>query len=290
MPDGVLLVSHGSRSAAGQDEIAALTGRVAAAMPEAAVEMGYLEMSDPPAGVALDRLVAKGARRIAVVPLMLFAAGHSKSDVPAVILEGRQRHPGVTLGYGRPLGVDHVLVRLAHQRIAEAGGEGLPLAVFARGTSDPDANADACRISRLLAEATGSRLVTTGFSGVTWPSPREALAQLRALGAHRIVTFKWFMATGVLVDRLGTACREFAGEAGIAVIDAGHLGPSPDVAALVVARAEEALAGEARMNCDTCSYRAPFPGLEGRAGQALGVGHSHLAVEHRHGHVGAHAQ
>jgi hypothetical protein len=53
---------------------------------------------------------------------------------------------------------------------------------------------------------------------------------------------------------------------------------------LVWERAVEAVAGEVRMSCDVCSYRAPFPGRESRAGQALGVGHSHLAVEHR-GHV-----
>lgn len=287
MRDGVLLVAHGSRSAAGQDEMARLTALVAAAAPGLGVDMGYLEMSDPPAGEALDRLASTGARRVAVVPLMLLSAGHAKSDVPAVVMEGRLRHPGLELHYGRPLGIDQALVALARQRILAAGGESLALAVFARGTSDPDANADACKASRLLAEATGARLAVTGFSGVTWPPPIEALDHLRRLGAPRIVAFCWFLATGVLVERLGDDCRSFAGESGVEVVDAGHFGPAPEIAALVLARAAEAFAGDIRMNCDACAYRLPFPGLEARAGQALGQGHSHLAAEHRHGHTGS---
>lgn len=285
MRDGVLLVAHGSRSAAGQEEMARLAALVTAAGPGLEVDLGYLEMSDPPAGEALDRLVTTGVRRVAVVPLMLLAAGHAKSDVPAVVLDGRLRHPGLELFYGRPLGLDQALVSLARQRVVAAGGEGLALAVFARGTSDPDANADACKISRLLAEATGARLAVTGFSGVTWPPPLEALDHLRRLGIPRIAVFSWFLATGVLVDRLADDCRSFAAESGVEVVDAGHFGPAPEIADLVIARAAEAFGGDIRMNCDTCAYRAPFPGLESRAGQALGEGHSHLAAEHRHGHT-----
>lgn len=285
MPDGLLLVAHGSRSAAGQAEMWTLADLVATAAPHLLVEMGYLEMSDPPAGEALDRLVARGARRIAAVPLMLLAAGHSKSDVPAVILEGRLRHPDVAFHYGRPLGTDQTLISLARRRIVDAGGGGLPLALFARGTSDPDANAEACKIGRLLAEATGSQAVITGFSGVTWPSPGEAFDQLRRLGALRIATFSWFLATGVLVARLDADRCSFAEASGVETVNAGHFGPSPEIAGLVLARAHEALGGQVRMNCDTCSYRAPFPGLESRVGQALGEGHSHLAAEHRHAHA-----
>jgi sirohydrochlorin cobaltochelatase len=51
---------------------------------------------------------------------------------------------------------------------------------------------------------------------------------------------------------------------------------------LVLERYQQCLGGVVAVNCDTCAYRAPWPGREGRVGQAIGVGHSHLAVEHRH--------
>jgi sirohydrochlorin cobaltochelatase len=286
MPEGLLLVAHGSRSADGQREMEELAAVVASTAPAGVlVDMGYLELSDPPAGVALDRLVAAGADEIAVVPLMLLAAGHSKSDVPAVVLEGRARHPRVVLHYARPLGIDAALVEVAQRRIREANGAGAAVALLARGTSDPDANGDVHKISRLLAEATGAELVGTGFAGVTWPDVAGALDQLHRLGATRVVAFSWFLATGLLLERIRRELASFASRTGVEVIDAGHFGPAPEVADLVLARAREAVAGAVRTNCDVCVYRAPFAGSSERVGRPKGEGHSHLAVEHRHHHA-----
>jgi sirohydrochlorin cobaltochelatase len=293
LDEGLLLVGHGSRSAKGRDELVELGKAVALGAPDLSVETGFLELSEPPAGVALDRLVERGAKRLSIVPLMLNAAGHSKSDVPAVVLEGRRRHPDVIVSYGRPLGPDHAVLALAQRRITEVRGEGLPLLLLARGTSDPDANADACKAARLVAECVGGRPVVTGFSGVTWPSVPEALEQIRLLGAARVVAFAWFLCTGVLVERMRSDFAVFTERTGVEVLDAGYLGPDPSLVPLVLERHAEALAGDIRMNCDVCAYRRPFPGLEDRVGQELGQGHSHLATEHRavgaaHAHAHAH--
>lgn len=278
--DGVLLVGHGSRSAAGRGELMDLAALVASA-DDAAVEAGFLELCDPTAAASLDRLVDQGARRIAVVPLMLNSAGHAKSDVPAVVLEARSRHPGVSLIYARPLGVSHVTISLGLERIRVAGGEGAPLLVVARGTSEPEANADAARVARLLAEGARAPLVVTGYSGLTWPLVPDALEQCRRLGAERVVMFAWYLCTGRLVQRMKAEAAEWSARTGIPVTDAGHLGPDPALVPLVQSRVAEAAAGEVKMSCDMCSYRAPFPGLEVRVGQAVGVGHSHLAAAHR---------
>lgn len=282
MAEHLLLVGHGSRSISGQEEMRRLTELVREARPGDDVRLGFLELSEPPASKVIAEMLADGIDEIVVVPLMLHAAGHSKSDVPAVVLEARATHPDARIAYARPFGVDAALLHLAHKRLADAGALGLPLAVLARGTSDPDANAEATKAGRLLAEMSGTEMVISGFSGVTWPSVPDSLRQLRQLGADRIAAFAWYMATGVLLDRMKEDFARFTTKTGIDVIDAGHFGAGPELAQLVLDRAAEARAGEVRMNCDTCSYRAPFPGFETRAGQALGVGHSHLAEEHRH--------
>lgn len=280
----MLLVGHGSRSEAGRRELLDLAALVAEAVPEVPVEVGFLELSDPPAGVAVDRLVARGARRLSVLPLMLNPGGHAKSDVPAVVAAARRRHPDVDVHYGRPLGPDQQLLRLAADRLAAAGASGLPLAVLARGTSDPDANADAYKAARLVAEANGSRLVEVGFSGITWPTVPDALAHLVAKGSGPLACFAWFLCTGLLVERMQRQFAEVAASTGVTVIDAGHLGADPAVVPVVLERHHEALGATIRMNCDVCAYRRPFPGLEDRVGQPIGVGHSHLAAEHQHHH------
>lgn len=111
--EGLLLVAHGSACLAGSEEARSLGRHVAAARPDLAVEIGFLELADPPAGNALDTLVARGCRRIAVQPLLLLAAGHGKSDIPAVVLEGRERHPDVEMFFGSSLGVVPELLAVA---------------------------------------------------------------------------------------------------------------------------------------------------------------------------------
>jgi sirohydrochlorin cobaltochelatase len=288
MTDGMLLVGHGSRSDAGRKELIELGALVAEAVPDIDVEVGFLELTDPPAGTAIDRLVGRGCQRIGVVPLMLNSAGHSRSDVPAVVLEGRRHHPQVTLAYGRPLGVDHALLALAHARVTDRGGDGLPLLVVARGTTEPEANADAYKVARLLAEWSRPPFVQPAFSGLTWPSVPEGLELCRLLGASRVVAFAWYLSTGLLVERMQAQYADFTDHTGIEILDAGYLGPDPSLVPVIIARYLEAMSSHVDLNCDVCSYRAPFPGLEDRVGQPRGVGHSHLAAEHRHEHPPEH--
>lgn len=282
--DGLLLVAHGSSCLAGTSEVRALGDAVATARPDLDVRLGFLELADPPAGDVLDELVARGCRRVTVQPLMLLAAGHGKSDVPAIAIEGRARHPEVEISFGSPLGVVPELLAIAAANIKAIDGEGLPLLVVARGTSDPDANADAAKAARLLAEWTGSRSVEIGFTGVTWPSVPDALDRVARLGHHRVVLFFWFLANGRLIERARDQVSEHSAASGVDVLDAGYFGPDPGLVAVISQRREEALQGATRMSCDTCSYRAAWPGLADRVGQAVGVGHSLLAAEHRHHH------
>jgi len=278
--DGLLLVAHGSSCVAGSSEMRLLGAAVAAARSDLAVELGFLELADPPAGVAMDMLIARGCRRIVVQPMILLAAGHGKSDVPAVALEGRERHPDVEIICASPLGVVPELLAVAAANLDAAGAMGLPLLVVARGTSDPDANADAVKAARLLAEWIGVRSVDVAYTGVTWPTVPEVLQRLRALGNRRVALFFWFLANGRLVER----AREQVAGSGLDVVDAGYFGPDPRLIPVLEQRRQEALGGVPRVNCDTCSYRSPWPGMESRLSEPIGVGHSQLALEHRHTH------
>ncbi|HEX4244662.1 MAG TPA: CbiX/SirB N-terminal domain-containing protein, partial [Acidimicrobiales bacterium] len=150
--EGLLLVGHGSQSAASGMEMRAIAGLVADQLPGVLVDVGFLEMTEPSASVALDRLVGQGCRRIVVLPLVLLGAGHAKNDVAAVVLEGRERHPRCDLVFGSPLGVAKDLVEIMGAAVTSVAGRGLPLLLVARGTSDPDANGDAAKAARLVGE------------------------------------------------------------------------------------------------------------------------------------------
>ncbi len=302
--EGLLLVGHGSRCHLGAVEMQALGDLVAAEVPDVAVEVGFLELNDPPAGVAVDRLVQRGCQRVVVLPLVLLGAGHAKSDSPAVVLEARERHPGVDFRFGAPLGVARDLVELLGKSVVSGGGAGLPLLVLARGSSDPDANSDAYKAARLVGEWAGSPFVNVGFSGITGPSVREAAEAMVRLGHSRVAVAWWFLCHGRLVDRGRAEVGEVLSSAGVEQVDAGYIGPEPGLVPLVLRRYREVLGetklvgekgrsdeggsrtglGEPAVNCDLCAYRAPWPGREDRVGQPTGVGHSHLAAAHRHSH------
>jgi sirohydrochlorin cobaltochelatase len=297
--DGLLLVGHGSRCHLGRVEMQALGDLVATEIEGVAVEVGFLELNDPPAGVAIDRLVDRGCERVVVLPLVLLGAGHAKSDSPAVVLEARERHPEVDFRFGAPLGVARELVEVLGKSVVSGGGAGLPLLVLARGSSDPDANSDAYKAARLIGEWAGSPFVNVGFSGITGPSVREATETMMRLGHSRVAVAWWFLCHGRLVDRGRAEVEEVFSSAGCEQVDAGYIGPEPGVVPLVLRRYRDVLGRDAdrsdeggtslgryepAVSCDLCAYRAPWPGREDRVGQPAGVGHSNLAVTHRHSH------
>ena len=78
----LLVVGHGSRDPRGAREFHDLVGLVRGRNPSLTVEGGFIELSRPPISECVDRLAESGARNVAVVPLMLLAAGHAKDDIP----------------------------------------------------------------------------------------------------------------------------------------------------------------------------------------------------------------
>jgi sirohydrochlorin cobaltochelatase len=259
-----------------------LASLVAAARPDVVVEVGFLEMTDPPAGQVIDGLVGRGCRQITVIPLVLLGAGHAKSDVPALVLEARDRHADVDVRFGSPLGVSRRPITIMGERVVDAGGAGLPLLVVARGTSDPDANGDAFKAARLIGEWTGAAFVHVGFSGVTGPTVLDAASVFPRLGYRRFAVAWWYLCHGRLIERGRDELAGLASTEGVEIVDAGYLGPDARLVPLILERYEEGRAARPLVNCDACAYRAPWPGREDRVGQPVGVGHSHLAVEHRH--------
>jgi cobalt/nickel transport system ATP-binding protein len=265
----LLIVGHGSRSAAGVAEYWDLARAVTGSAPELDVGCGFIELAAPDLDTAVDRLVQRGARSVVAVPLVLLGAGHMKNDGPAALHRGRHRHPGVHFAYARHLGLHPLVLAVAEDRIRAAVGDADPAAtavvVVGRGSSDPDANADLYKVARLLWDSRGLAMVEPAFVSLAQPGVPAALDRCRLLGATRIVVVPYFLFTGILVDRIEAQARAWA--AAHPDVDARpgpHLGADPRIARLVVDRYREALAGDAHMNCDLCVYRHPLPGYEHR--------------------------
>ncbi|WP_433124182.1 uroporphyrinogen-III C-methyltransferase [Micromonospora sp. CA-240977] len=300
---GLVIVGHGTRSAAGVDQFAALVERVRRRGDVGDVEGGFIELSRPPLTDAVGALVARGHRALVALPLVLTAAGHGKGDIPAAMAREQERHPGLTYRYGRPLGPHPLLHEALEQRIdaalaapdradaAPAGADraGTWVALIGRGSTDPDANAEVAKVARLLWEGRGYAGVEPGFVSLAQPSVPAVLERLRRLGARRIVVAPYFLFAGVLPDRIVAQSAEFAAaHSDLDVRVAEVIGDCDALADLVLERHAEALGGDIRMNCDTCAYRVLLPGFADKVGRPQRphdhpddpVGHHH----HHHGH------
>ncbi|MGZ4541257.1 MAG: sirohydrochlorin chelatase [Blastococcus sp.] len=296
-PPPLLIVGHGTRDADGVAEFAAFVDRLGGrfrARLDADVAGGFIELSPPPLADAVTRLVGAGDSHLVVVPLVLVPAGHGKGDVPAAMAREQARHPGLSYAYGRSLWPHPGLLDLVTDRV-EAALDGTPRAgttvvLVGRGSTDPDANAEVAKTSRLLWDGRGYDDVQTAFISLARPSVPEAMERARLLGARRIVVAPYFLFSGVLPDRVGRQAREYAAEhPGLDVRIAGLLGDCDELADVVTERYHEAIAGDIRMNCDTCLYRVALPGHEHRVG-APQTPHHHPddPVDGHHPHAHGH--
>jgi sirohydrochlorin cobaltochelatase len=280
----LLLVGHGTRDETGAAEFGRFVDRLRTRLP-VDVAGGFIELSPPPLTDAVARLYGAGHRRAAAVPLVLVAAGHAKGDMPAALNRERERHPGFTYAYGRPLGPHPTLLRLLEERLdavldpAERADTAVLL--VGRGSTDPDANAEVCKSARLLWEGRGLSMVETAFVSLARPGVPEGLERCRRLGARRIVVLPYFLFPGVLPDRVVAEAEAYVAAE---VRCADVIGDCEGLADLVVERYEEALRGDIRMNCDTCLYRLPMPGFEDRAGAPQHPHHHPDDPSHVHAH------
>ena len=292
MRPALLIIGHGTKSAAGCAEFGELVDRVQLKAPYADVAGGFLELAPPPIQEAVSRLVEAGHQSIDVVPLVLVAAGHSKGDIPAALEREKLRHPGLAFRYARPLGAHPDLLAAAEahlQRlVAREQWSDTAVVLVGRGATDPDANAEIAKTARLLQEGRGLGTVETAFISLARPSVPEGLDRAVRLGFRRVVVLPWFLFAGVLPDRIVGQTAAWAAEhPDVEVLQAGLIGPGDALAGVVLERWAEIDGGDLRMNCDTCAYRVALPGFEDKVG-APQTPHDHPDdPAHPHGH-GAH--
>lgn len=306
MDSAILFVGHGSRDAEGTDEFLRLVEVFQNDEPERIVECGFLEFAKPVIGEGIAACVRRGAKKIAVLPGMLMAAGHAKNDIPSEIHEARRQYPGVAFHYGRHLHLHAKIIELCRLRLEEAERAAPPrdrsdtlLLVVGRGSSDPDANADMQKLARILWEGMGYGWGAACYIGVTTPLLAEALERCRRMGFGRILVLPFFLFTGILEKRIRTTSEAFGQvHADVEVLCAGYLNVHPLLFDVFRERAEEAIAGSPNMNCELCKYRVHLPGFEAAVGQpqvghhhhvrGIGQDHDHAHGHHHHHHHGGH--
>lgn len=95
----LLLVAHGSRRAASNDEVRELTKRVAqqAGADYGYVSCGFLELAEPSIPDGIQECIDQGAKEVVVLPYFLSAGRHVAEDIPAEVKIKQDEYAGVDI-------------------------------------------------------------------------------------------------------------------------------------------------------------------------------------------------
>ncbi|WP_327141456.1 sirohydrochlorin chelatase [Nocardia sp. NBC_01327] len=210
----LIAVAHGSRDPRSAATMYAVVEQLSTARPDLDVRLAFLDLNAPSVDQVVDAVAAEGHSHAVVVPLLLGSAFHARVDLPGMLAAARARHPRMQLTQADVLGADTRVIAALRDRVWEALavsslGQGFParsrlgIAMAAVGSSSEAANARTAQIARQLAAITG--VPTEICFATTEPSLPEAVSALRARGADHILVAPWFLAPGLLTDRLEAA-------------------------------------------------------------------------------------
>jgi len=90
---GIVIFAHGSRIEPANEAVRTVAAEVARAAGHPLVEAAFLELGQPDLEGAVVRLLARGARRVLVMPYFLTMGLHLERDLPALVGAIAARHP-----------------------------------------------------------------------------------------------------------------------------------------------------------------------------------------------------
>lgn len=263
MKKAVLFVGHGSKLENGNEEVRQFVEQMKEYIdPALLVETCFLEFASPNIEDGIQLCVEKGADEIHVIPIILLHAGHSKLHIPAEIEHAKEHFPDVRFTYGQTIGIHEEIFEILKTRLAETGfdvdakHEDTAILLIARGGSDPYANGDFYKISRLLWEKLDVAMVESAFMGVTTPTVEQGIERCVKLGAKKIIMLPYFLFTGVLMERMGKMAESFIEvypEMDITI--AQYFGYHPNLKKVLIERLQQAIDGTSTGMQDLENFR-----------------------------------
>jgi sirohydrochlorin ferrochelatase len=230
----LVAVAHGSRDPRSTATISALVDRVRWLRPDLDVRLAFLDLCAP----RLEAVLAT-VRCAVVVPLLLGHAFHATVDVPGIVSRAAAAQPGLDVTVADVLGPDPRLEAAALRRLAEAGvapaDPGFGVVLAAAGSQQAPANTAVAAVAHRLEQRTRWHVVPA-FACAARPTVPDAIATLQAAGAHRIAVASWFLAPGLLPDKVS----RLALSAYPQTLLAAPLGPDDTVAELIASRYHDA--------------------------------------------------
>ncbi|WP_206832464.1 sirohydrochlorin chelatase [Alicyclobacillus fructus] len=240
----VLFIGHGTRYQPGLamwhqfvDDVVAQAGLDARDTSRA-----FVELVEPGVTEALVDMAQSGVRRVHMVPLLLFSAGHMRVDLPQAVARAENIAGPLHLSWCKPLGDQSAFIDVAVHRaraLLERMPEGAGVVLVGRGNRDEEAQRAFAGVAFRVKRRLGVPLAH-GFLAGTGRSLEAALDELWQGGCRHlaVVPYLWF--PGLLTEGLPERVRRWRGERLVSFQVAPPLGRDPALVALVAERVMQA--------------------------------------------------
>src|SRR5271156_4479718 len=118
---GFIVFAHGSRVESANQAVRDVAAQMAAS-GQHMVEPAFLEIGQPDLTAATGLLIARGARRIIVIPYFLTLGTHMQRDLPRLAQDASRAHGDIEIEITPPLDGHPALVQALLDRATQALG------------------------------------------------------------------------------------------------------------------------------------------------------------------------
>lgn len=115
--EAIIYIAHGSRLVEANERFITFIKELMDRSDSPIQAYGFIEHANPSIAQAIESCIELGACEITVIPILLLPGIHANEDIPAVF----KAYPDVVFHYGKPLGVDEIMIELVSERLIESG-------------------------------------------------------------------------------------------------------------------------------------------------------------------------
>ncbi|MDR7072426.1 sirohydrochlorin chelatase [Fictibacillus barbaricus] len=239
----LLLICHGSRLKEGSEQAKSFVQQCIESIDTPIKEICFLELAEPSIKEGFETCIKKGATKIAVVPVLLLSANHSKRDIPDELIKLRNQYPAVEITYGRPFGVHESISDLLWEKInnkVSSLKDTSHVLLIGRGSSDPDVKRDLELIAKQLRERYRVPQIQACFLTGSKPRFEDALTKIQE-ACDQVVIVPYLLFTGLLLKGINKTINEYKGHNEKEIMICEALGYHPILRKVLETRINETL-------------------------------------------------
>lgn len=239
----IVYVAHGTKDVRGIAEVKTFVAAHQKQFYPYMQTLSFLDFVKPSPLEAIHLSVMQGATHIALVPILLLAAGHARRDIPELIVTAKKMYPHVTFSCAPVFGVNDQVVDSVIDRIDERGevNENSRILLVVRGSSDPRILSDITALKQSVRARFLAVDVDASFLFGQRPLFSDRLHNLYMYCTDNVYVVPLLLFTGRLMQQIEEQVRNIAKEPNGRIILCRHLGMHEQLFYLLTERTKNAL-------------------------------------------------